>query len=113
MEFWEIARCSSEVEKLEVVDSQTQISCYPHRSLIDPQRIKSAFCNGLLRLGMAPRYLNHGNDLLLFQDEGHRRRWLQSQGFSESWIDNNLLPIEFAEIVPFPAMEKNKDSKAA
>jgi hypothetical protein len=108
MEFWQIAHCSSEVQKLEECDGKTLITIYPNRNFIDPQRVKSAFCKGLFRLGMAPRYLNHGNDLLIFQDEGHRQRWLQNQGYSEGWINNHLLPIEFAEVIHFPVSAKTK-----
>lgn len=110
IELSEIQIGSSDVEKLEVVDGKTQISCYPHRFFIDPRRVKSVFCRQLYYLGAAPRFLNHGNDLMIFQDKKHRQDWLCQQGFSQGWIDNHLLPLAMGEVIQFP--EKTKDVPA-
>ena len=115
MDHQEILFYSSEVQKLEEGDHGPELCFHPHRHVIDPKMVKAIYIRQLYRIGTAPRYLNHGNDVLIFCDENHRQRWLKNQGFSDEWIKKNLLP--FAEVFHLPVHEEiipeNQKAEAA
>ncbi len=73
---------------------------YPHRHVINLNKIKVILDTGVFSKGTSPRYVA-GENIIFFANEPHRVEFLTRMGFDREWIKNNLLPQE-AKIIPLP-----------
>lgn len=81
-------------------EDRYHLEFFPHRHIIEISKVKVIFEKSVLSMGTSPRWVNSEN-IMFFADEVHRVSWLKEMGFSNEWIENNLLQTE-AQIIPFP-----------
>lgn len=106
----DIQYSANSVQKVEQDGDWLRINCFPHWHLTDLRQVKAIFSD-LSIVSYSPRFLNHGNDLIIFSNEAHRRQWLSKQGFPPEWIATHLLPLELAEVFPFPTDKKTTEEE--
>lgn len=106
---------SSAIEELENVNGRLWINFHPHAQFL-PEDVRVIIDSQIYSKGTAPRFMNHGNNVIFFANESHRITFLKRMKFSDEWIAHNLLPEQpLAEIIQlFPETpETNEPQRMA
>lgn len=119
MYFDNILSSSSEVEELELRRESIWVAYGPNHNgqYVRLNELKVAFDSKILSANTNPRFINSGNNILLFGDESYRVSFLKKMGFDDEWIAKNLLPekplAQVIELFPESEKETNEPLSAA
>lgn len=113
MHFDNIISNSSEVEELEKRNEAVWIRYGPNHGgqYVRLNELRVLINRSILSGNTNPRFLNHGNNVLMFGDESYRIQFLKKMGFDDEWISQNLLPEKpLAQVIElFPENEEKKE----